>query len=105
MMTRGEQVEINDISLAIGELRSDAKNTRDSVLRIERNIDKITGSLYALPPSPICLAKHEELERKITDLRLQSMKHATIISGLIAGIALFGKNLLQSFGFLQSPPH
>ena len=98
-------MEINDISLAIGELRADAKNTRDSVLRIERSVEKISGSLSALPPSPVCTAKHDELERKITELRLQNMKHATIISTIIAAMAMFGKSLLQSLGVLPPAPH
>ena len=105
MMTREEKMEINDISLAIGELRSDARNTKDAVLRIERSIEKITGSLSTLPPSPVCIAKHEELERKITDLRLQNAKHATIISGIVAAAAMFGKSLLQSLGVLPPAPH
>lgn len=104
-MTREEMVEINDISLAIGELRSDAKNTRDAVLRIERNVERITGSMSMLPPSPVCVAKHDELEKRITDIRLENMKHATIISGFIAALVLFGKSLLQALGVMTNTPN
>ena len=95
-------MEINDISLSIGELRADAKNTRDAVMRIEKNIDRISGSLSNLPPSPVCMAKHEQIDRLITDIRLQNAKTATIISGLVAALTVFGKYMLTMIGFI--PP-
>jgi K+/H+ antiporter YhaU regulatory subunit KhtT len=83
---------LDEISVAIGELRADSKNMVASIQRIE-------AAIQNLPPSPICLAKHAELDRAISDLKVKNAKHATIIGGATAGIVLFAKHLLAAMGF------
>lgn len=97
-MTQGEKVELHELSLTIGELRADVKSNRVAMDRIEKRINDLTEKLSDLPPSPHCVAKHEKLENELRDLRVDNAKHATIISAFVAGIILFGKQLLMMLG-------
>lgn len=91
-------MELHELSVTIGELRADVKSNRVAMERIEDRLNELTAKLSDLPPSPHCVAKHEKLEGEIRDIRIDNAKHATIISALVAGVVLFGKQILIAFG-------
>lgn len=95
-------VELHEISVAIGELRAEVKSNREATNRIEDRLDQISKRLTDLPSPPSCVQKHSDLDRELRDIRIENAKHATIISGIVAGLALFGKQLLMLFG--MAPP-
>ena len=88
-MTRGEKMELHDISVAIGELRAEAKANRETMTRVENRLNEIADKLSA---------KHTKLDEELSKLKLTNAKHATIISAFVAGVVLFGKQLLLLFG-------
>lgn len=95
-------MELHEISVAIGELRAEVKSNREAANRIENRLDQISKRLDDLPSPPACVKKHSILDRELRDIRIDNAKHATIISVIIAGAALFGKQLLMMFGVM--PP-
>lgn len=95
-------VELHEISVAIGELRADAKSTRETLNRVEDRLDQIGKHLHTMPSPPACISKHGEIDREIRDLRIDNAKHATIISGIVAGVILFGKQLLTFLGVVPA---
>lgn len=90
--------ELHEISVAIGELRADAKSTRDALSRVEDRLDQISHQLTALPSPQPCVKKHGEIDKELRDIRIENAKHATVISGVVAGIVLFGKQLMVLLG-------
>lgn len=97
-MTGGEVAELNEISVAIGELRAEAKITHEALSRVEDRLDQIGKHLTALPSPPACVQKHGEIDKELRDIRIENAKHATIVSGIVAGIVLFGKQILMGLG-------
>lgn len=81
--------ELNDISVAIGELRAEVKANREAMVRVEGRLSDISKQLTA---------KHETIDAELSKLRVDNAKHATIISAIVAGLVLFGKQLVLSFG-------
>lgn len=65
---------------------------------MEDRLDQISHQLTALPSPQPCVKKHSDIERELRDIRIENAKHATIISGFVAGIVLFGKQLLMAVG-------
>ena len=86
--------ELHEISVAIGELRAEVKANRDAMTRVEGRLGEIATKLTA---------KHEELDRELGKIKIDNAKHATIISAFVAGIVLFGKQLLVMFGAMPMP--
>lgn len=91
-------MELHEISVAIGELRAEVKGNREAMNRIKDRLAHISTRLNDLPSPPACVKKHSDLDRELRDIRIENAKHATIISGVVAGLALFGKQLLMLFG-------
>ena len=122
--------QLDDISLAIGELRTDARNQRDNMHRavenLQSSIDKTGASLQLsidramtsmqtsinsfgdrldnLPPSKTCLDNHAAITKDITDLKVNSAYRAGGIGALTAGGVLFAKIILVKLGILPSLP-
>jgi predicted nucleic acid-binding Zn-ribbon protein len=86
--------ELHEISVAIGELRAEVKANRDAMVRVENRLGEIATKLTD---------KHEELDRELGKVKLTNAKHATIISAVVAGVVLFGKQILIMIGAMPLP--
>lgn len=80
--------ELNELSVTIGELRADVKSNRVAMERIEERLAEISDHV---------VSKHAKITDELTKLKIDNAKHATIISAIVAGVVLFGKQLLLTF--------
>lgn len=65
---------LDDISVAIGELKAGQAESQRIANNLNAKIDKIVESLDRLPPSPICIEKHKEIDAL-------KLNHAKILMG------------------------
>lgn len=45
-------------------------DTAERIVRLETKIDFLIGQIDKLPPSPVCVAKHKELEERLDMMEL-----------------------------------
>ena len=47
---------------------NDSIDTAERLVRLETKLDFLIKSMENLPPSPVCLKKHDELEERVTSM-------------------------------------
>ena len=81
--------ELHEISLAIGELRAEVKANRDAMSRVEDQLVALTKQL---------IDKHTAIDQELGKLKMDTVKHATVISVFVGAVVLFGKQIMFLLG-------
>lgn len=75
--------DLSEVSLAIGELRAGQAAQREALGEIKDSLKHITASLSSLPPSPVCTAKHAELDEHLKETDKKVTWLTTKVSAII----------------------
>lgn len=70
---------------------NDTIDTAERLVRLETKLDFLIKSMENLPPSPVCLKKHEELEERVTAMEK--------FVNRIIGIAIAANILITIFAY------
>ncbi len=58
----------------------------ERIVRVETKLDFIISAMEKLPPSPVCVAKHTEYEKKFTDI--ESWRNRAVGAFLVLNLIL-----------------
>ena len=70
---------------------NDTIDTAERLVRLETKLDFLIKSMENLPPSPVCLRKHEELEERVTAMEK--------FVNRVIGIAIAANIILTIFAY------
>jgi hypothetical protein len=73
-------------------------DTAERIVRLETKLDFLIAQLEKLPPSPVCFAKHAEIDNRITTLEAWRNKAigAMLIINIVVVVAM--EKILGFFG-------
>ena len=70
---------------------NDTIDTAERLVRLETKLDFLIKSMENLPPSPVCLKKHEELEDRVSSMEK--------FVNRVIGIAIAANIILTIFAY------
>lgn len=83
----------------------DETSTLERMARVETKVDFIIARLDTLPPSPVCVLRHQEIEAMVHDVservaNIESLRNKVIGAGLVLNVALivFMDKIKKFFG-------
>lgn len=78
--------DLSEVSLAIGELRAGQTFQQEVLSEIKSSLKHLTESLKSPPPSPVCVAKHAELDEHLKE----TDKKVTWLTTKVSAIIMIG---------------
>lgn len=83
---------LDELSVVIGELKANQLTHSTLLVEVKNTLHQITAQLPNLPPSPVCVAKHKEIDEKLADMDKRvtwlSAKISAVVAALAAGLKI-----------------